>query len=236
MDYSQIKGKVIVITGASRGIGRATANLLEKWDAKLVLGSRNITNLEMNLNSENVLTLQVDVRDEESVKHFVDKSIQVFGHVDVLINAAGIGMFASVLDSDTKDFDDMVAVNLRGTYLSCKYVGRQMKKQQDGQILNLVSIAGTTALAGGGGYSASKFGVMGLTKVLQAELRGEGIRITSVMPGAVDSTFWDDIELKPDRNKMVPVQSVAEHLAFLLCQSKRSVVDEITIMPPDGIL
>lgn len=236
MVYSQLKEKVVVIIGASRGIGRETAELLDQYEAKLVLGARDITELGQQFTRKEVYPLEIDVRDEESVNHFVDQSVQRFGRIDVLINAAGVGTFSSIIDSDTKDFDDMITVNLRGTYLSCKYFGKQMKQQQDGQILNLVSIAGNTALAGGGGYSASKFGVLGLTKVLQAELRTEGVRITSVLPGAVNSSFWDHIHPKPDVENMIPAKSIAEHIAFLLCQPKQSVVDEITIMPPEGIL
>ncbi|WP_180994101.1 SDR family oxidoreductase [Bacillus sp. Marseille-P3661] len=236
IDMTQLKDQVVVITGASRGIGRATAELLYNYGAKLVLGSRNIEDLEKAFPSEDALVLRVDVSDEESVKQFLDRSVDHFGRVDVLINAAGFGVFDSVLDSETKDFDNMIAVNLRGTYLTCKYFGRHMREHQCGQILNLVSIAGTVALAGNGGYTASKFGVRGLTKVLQAELRREGIRITSVLPGAVNSSFWNEIEPKPDVSNMIPVQSIAEHILFLLCQPKQSVVDEITIMPPAGIL
>lgn len=236
MDLSHLKNKVIVITGASRGIGRAATELLDKWGVKLVLGSKDVDQLIKDFQGDNVLSIPLDVRNEDSVKQFVTKSITHFGRIDVLINAAGVGKFASILESDTNDFDEMVAVNLRGTYLTCKYFGRVMKEHKDGQILNLVSIAGTTALPGNGGYSSSKFGVYGLTKVLQAELRREGICITSVIPGAIDSSFWDQINPKPDPSNMIPVQSITEHIAFLLSQPKDSVIDEITIMPPGGIL
>src|SRR5690606_296539 len=148
--------------------------------------------------SENVLELPLDVTNEESVKSFYDKAIKHFGTVDVLINSAGVGVFESIIDSSTEDFDRMIEVNLRGTYLTCKYFGKHMDDNKSGHILNLVSIAGTTALQGCGGYSASKFGVMGLTKVLQAELRGKGVQVTSVVPGSVSSSFWDQIEPKPD--------------------------------------
>ncbi|WP_156291252.1 SDR family oxidoreductase [Oceanobacillus salinisoli] len=236
LNLSQLKNKVIVITGASRGIGKATAEALHKWDVKLVLGARSVKKLSNEFNSENVLLIPLDVRDENSVQQFTEKAKEKFGRVDVLINTAGVGTFDSVLESKTEDFDDMLAVNLRGTYLTCKYFGRMMKEQQDGQILNFVSIAGTTALPGNGGYSASKFGVYGLTKVLQAELRREGIRITSVLPGSIDNSFWDDKDFDLDKSNMIPQDSIVEHISYLLCQPKNSVVDEITIMPPYGIL
>jgi 3-oxoacyl-[acyl-carrier protein] reductase len=230
------KDKVVMITGASKGIGKATAKILDEMGVKLVLGARDISELHENFPRNDVLKLNLDVTDEESVKNFVQQSITKFGKIDALINAAGIGVFSTIVDSETQDFDKMIAVNLRGTYLTCKYVARHMRNRQEGQILNLVSVAGTTALAGCGGYSASKFGVLGLTRVLQAELRTEGIRLTSVIPGAVSSSFWDSIEPKPDLTEMIPVQSIAEHLAFLLNQPTQAVVDEITIMPPNGIL
>jgi 3-oxoacyl-[acyl-carrier protein] reductase len=233
---SNDKDKVVLITGASKGIGRATAQMLNEMGVKLVLGARDTSVLKEDFSSENVLKLNVDVSDEDSVKRFVQGSIDKFGKIDVLINAAGMGVFSNIVDSETEDFDQMIAVNLRGTYLTCKYVARHMRNRKEGQILNLVSVAGTTALAGCGGYSASKFGVLGLTRVLQAELRQEGIRLTSVIPGAVSSSFWDSINPKPDLTEMIPVQSIAEYLVFLLNQPSQSVVDEITIMPPNGIL
>lgn len=236
IELSELKGKVVMITGASKGIGKATADLLMKWDVNLALGARSIEKLSHEYSGDNVLIFPLDVSEESSVQQFIKMTIEKFGRIDVLINSAGIGSFAGILESDTKEFDDMLAVNLRGTYLTCKYVGRLMKEKQDGQILNLVSIAGTTALPGNGGYAASKFAVRGLTQVLQAELRRDGIRITSVLPGSIDSPFWDDIDMRLDKATMIPLQSIAEHLAFLMCQPKQSVVDEITIMPPHGIL
>ncbi|MGP4041838.1 SDR family oxidoreductase [Gracilibacillus sp. D59] len=236
MDFSQIKDKVIVIVGASKGIGRQTAISLANHGAKLVLGSRNIETLQQSFEGENITSFPVDVTDEDSVNHFVKKSVERFGRVDVLINSAGIGTFDNILESSTEDFDNMVAVNLRGTYLTCKYFGRVMRDQKQGQILNLASIAATTALPGNGGYTASKFGVHGLTKVLQQELRREGVRITSVLPGAINSSFWDHVSFDLDVDNMIPVESIAEHLIYLICQPQQAVVDEITIMPPNGIL
>ncbi|WP_236686906.1 SDR family oxidoreductase [Ornithinibacillus contaminans] len=236
MDLSQLKGKVVVITGASRGIGKAIADMLVKWDVKLVLGARSIEQLATDYQQDNVLLVPLNVREEKSVEQLVGQAVTNFGRIDVLINSAGVGTFANILDSDTQDFDDMIAVNLRGTYLTCKHVGGIMKEQQDGQILNLVSVAGSTALPGNGGYTASKFGVRGLTQVLQSELRSDGVRITAVLPGAIDSPFWETSNFELDKANMIPLQSIAEHIAFLLCQPKQSVVDEITIMPPYGIL
>jgi 3-oxoacyl-[acyl-carrier protein] reductase len=227
-----LKGKTIAITGSSRGIGKAIAALIEESGGNVALGSRSNT-YDTN---QNVLKLPLDVTSEESVKDFYEQAIQHFGNVDILINAAGVGVFSSVIDSSTEDFDHMINVNLRGSYLTCKLFGRYMAEKQSGHILNLVSVAGTTALPGNGGYSASKFGLMGLTKVLQAELRGKGVQVTAVIPGSVKSSFWDNIEPKPNMDDMIPVESLAKHLLFLINQPAGAFVDEITIMPPRGIL
>ncbi|WP_274856888.1 SDR family oxidoreductase [Bacillus methanolicus] len=228
----QLKGKTIVITGSSKGIGKETALLLKDRGANLVLGSRS--NIEKV--SENLLELPLDVKSEQSVKEFYERAVKHFGTIDVLINCAGVGMFANTIDLSTDDFDQMISVNLRGTYLTCKYFGKHMAEQGIGQIINLVSIAGTTALPGCGGYSASKFGVLGLTKVLQLELRQKGVQVTGVIPGAVSSSFWENIEPKPDISKMIPAVTVAKHLLYLITQPSGAFVDEITIMPPLGIL
>jgi 3-oxoacyl-[acyl-carrier protein] reductase len=227
-----LKGKTVAITGASRGIGKKIASIIQELGGNLVLGGRSLSEKM----SEQVLELPLDVSDEETVKFFYERAINHFGKVDVLINSAGIGFFASILESSTEEFDQMISVNLRGTYLTCKYFGKHMAERGEGHILNVVSIAGTTALPGCGGYSASKFGLRGLTKVLQAELRTQGVQVTSVIPGSVNSSFWDQIDSTFDMSKMIPVESLAKHLLYLFNQPPGAFVDEIIIMPPLGIL
>lgn len=240
-DFSSIRGKTIAITGASRGIGKETAQLVGTLGVNLVLGSRNVHELkqlasQIEADGTSVLVVELDVTDESSVRNFLDSSISHFGSVDVLINSAGVGTFTSILDLSTDDFDNMIAVNLKGTFLCCKYFAQHMADRNRGQILNMVSIAGTTTLPGCGGYSASKFGILGFTRVLQAELRQKGVQVTSVLPGAVDSPFWDKMCEKPDTENMIPLSVIARHILYLLIQPDGAVVDEITIMPPLGIL
>lgn len=229
---NRIEGKTIVITGATTGIGAAVAQLLKERGALIVTGSRSSRFDETN----RTLEMPLDVTDEESVHTFCEKAAAKFGPIDVLINCAGTGTFGHVTSSSTEDFDNMIAVNLRGSYLMCKHIGAEMEKQGYGHIINLISIAGKTALAGGGGYTASKFGLLGLTNVLQAELRPKGIEVTAFLPGAVDSPFWDHITPKPDVERMIPVATVAEHLFYVINKPPGAFMDEVTIMPPLGIL
>ncbi|MFD2372142.1 SDR family oxidoreductase [Brevibacillus sp. GCM10020057] len=238
IDFGQLRGRTIAITGASKGIGKATAVFLDQLGANLVLGARNENGLKSVASQmhSNPLVMSLDVTDESSVRRFAGQAISTYGKVDVLINCAGIGVFQPTLTMDTDDFDRMVSVNLRGTFLCCKHFGQHMVQNHGGRIINLVSIAGTTALSGCGGYSASKFGVLGLTRVLQMELRGKGVQVTAVLPGAVHTPLWDLVEPKPDTSQMIPVESLAKHIVYLLCQPEGAVIDEITIMPPLGIL
>lgn len=233
-----LQGKTIAIAGASKGIGKETALLLSSLGVNLVLGSRTAGGLEelAPCPAAQVLALELDVAREESVDRFMKAAAQRFGTVDAVINSAGTGKFASVLSLSAEDFDRMIAVNLRGTFLIGKYFGRHMAQNRAGKILNIISIAGTTALPGGGGYSASKFGALGLSRVMQAELRSQGVEVINVLPGAAATSFWDEIHPKPDAAKMIPVKSLAKHLVYLLCRQEGAFVDEIAIMPTLGIL
>lgn len=227
-----LKGKTVVITGASKGIGKATADLLRSYDVNLALGSRTLKK------QSNYQELQhsLDVTDESSVKQFLALVLESFGSADIVINCAGVGKFADILESSTEDFDQMLAVNLKGTYLIAKYFGRHMSEKSYGKILNILSIAATTALNGCGGYTASKAGALGLTRVLQTELRKKGVEVTAVLPGSINSSFWDGMESTPPKKDMIPVNTMAQHIINIMLQPPGSVIDEVTIMPPYGIL
>ncbi|MCI2256051.1 SDR family oxidoreductase [Domibacillus sp. PGB-M46] len=227
-----LKGKTIVITGSSKGIGKETAELLLENGANVVLESRSS---KVN-RKEHSLELPVGLTSEGSVEAFCKQAMAHFGTIDVLINSAGTGTSTSIIDSSTEDFDQMIAVNLRGTYLNCKCFGRHMEKKQQGHTINLISIAGTTALAGGGGYFASKFGPIGLIKVLQFKLRTKGVQVTAVLPGAFSSSFWDQINPKPNLSNIPPKKIVAQHLMNLINQPSGAYIDKLTIMPPLGIV
>lgn len=239
----RLKGKTVAVTGASKGIGRETALQLAALGANLVLGARDTAALE-SLAAEvrktapeaDLAYCSLDVTDGESVRKFAQLGAERFGRVDALVNNAGFGVFAPALEMSPDDFSRMVDVNLKGAFLCAQAFGRLMAAEGQGQILNLVSIAGTTALAGCAGYSASKFGLLGLTKVLQTELRRQGVQVTAVIPGSVRSSFWDGMEFTPNLEDMIPTETLAAHLVYLLGQPPGAFIDEITIMPPKGIL
>jgi 3-oxoacyl-[acyl-carrier protein] reductase len=239
----RIKGMTVAVTGASRGIGWETALQLAAQGANLLLGARDTAALEQLVGEirkfhpdVQAAAAELDVTDEGSVRVFAELGAERFGKVDALVNNAGFGVFNSALELSAADFSRMVDVNLKGAFLCAQAFGRLMVAQGSGKILNLVSIAGTTALPGCAGYSASKFGLLGLTKVLQAELRGQGVQVTAVIPGSVRSSFWDGMEFTPNLDDMIPTETLAAHLVYLLGQPEGAYIDEITIMPPKGIL
>lgn len=236
IDYQKLSGKTVAITGASRGIGFEIAKLLNQFGANLLLGSRQILENKLNPHENKVLSIALDVTDEQSVTNFLDRGISTFDQIDVLINCAGTGVFSNALELSADDFDRMISVNLRGTFLTSKYFGKHMVENGSGHILNIASIAATNALPGCAGYSASKFGVLGLTKVLQTELRRKGVQVSAILPGSVNTPFWDSIDPKPDTSQMIPPEALAHQILYVMCQPKGVVIDEITIMPPMGIL
>lgn len=233
-----LKGKNIAITGASKGIGKETAKLLSSLGANLLLGARTLDALiEVSANQSNKVVHQfLDVTNEDSVRNFVELGISEFGEIDALVNCSGYGTFNSFLELSTEEFDRMISVNLRGTFLTSKYFSKHMVKNKRGQIININSIAGEMVLEGNAGYSSSKFGLLGLSKVMQLELRKQGVYVTSVLPGSTSTSFWDHIENHPDKSKMIPQDVVAKHIVSILCQPEGVVVEEVTITPPLGIL
>nr|WP_106779512.1 SDR family oxidoreductase [Lysinibacillus timonensis] len=237
-DANSLKGKTVAITGASKGIGKETAILLSSLGANLLLGARSIENLSefANLISTKVAYQYLNVEDEKSVQEFFNVGVSTFGKIDALINSAGYGTFNSFLELTTEEFDRMISVNLRGTFITSKYFAEHMVNNKQGQIININSIAGNTVLEGNSGYSASKFGLLGLSKVMQLELRKLGVYVTNVLPGSTSTTFWDNIENHPDKTKMIPQDVIAKHIASILCQPEGVVVEEVTITPPLGIL
>ncbi|MDM5335756.1 SDR family oxidoreductase [Fictibacillus enclensis] len=236
-----LTGKHIVLLGASTGIGWDTAHLLRKQGANLSLGSRSITKRRESWNaihgncSQSFLE-NVDITDEKSIINFKEKAIDRFGAIDVLINSAGVGYFSPAEKFEIEVFKEMININLIGTFLTCQSFGKEMLQQGFGRIYNIISVAGKIGLEGCAGYSASKFGVTGFSKVLQAEWRKKGIQVTSVYPGAINSSFWNQLEETPDKAKMISTHSFAKSMVSLIQLPDESFVDEITIMPPHGVL
>jgi 3-oxoacyl-[acyl-carrier protein] reductase len=241
MSTSSLQSRVAVITGAGSGIGKATAVAIAQAGAKVVLAARTRHHLEEVAHSiiqtgGTALVVPTDVGDESQVQRLITTAHNHFGHLDILVTSAGGATFGPLIESRTEDWDMMINVNLRGIYLCGKYALAVMIPQGRGHILNVLSIASQTILPGSAGYTASKFGALGLTKVMAAEVRALGIKVTAVIPGAVDTPLWDKSGGTLDRGKMLSATDVAAVILSVITQPPSIYTDEIVLMPPLGIL
>ena len=236
-----LKDKVAIITGASRGIGRATALAFAQAGAKVVLAARTQHDLEtvadlIRTDGGEALVAPTDVTRTDAVEAMVNRTLAAYGQIDLLVNNAGIGVFETIADSDPEVWTQVVAANLKSTYLCSKYVLPSMLARQSGQIINVLSIAAKVAFKASSAYCAAKAGALAFTKVLAEEVRSENIRVTAVFPGSVDTPFWTEIEGHPDLNLMLKPEHVAETILFIATQPAGMVTDEIVVTPPLGVL
>jgi 3-oxoacyl-[acyl-carrier protein] reductase len=241
MSFPHLHDHVAVVTGAGSGIGRAIALSLAREGVHVVLAARTRQNLEtlahdITTNGGRALVVPTDVGDEAQVEHLIAQTQQHCDRLDILITSAGGATFGPILESRTEDWDAMININLRGAYLSCKHALKLMIPQGHGHILNVLSIASNTILPGSTGYTASKFGALGLTKVIAAEVRAYGIKVTAVIPGAVDTPLWDKSGGTLDRQKMLSPQDIASAMVSIIAQPPGLHTDEIILMPPLGVL
>jgi len=232
---------VVVVTGAGRGIGRATALRLAQEGCRLALVARTASDLDrvgtdVTGAGGEVRCFPASVTDEEALRQVVAGVEAVWERIDALVNCAGAGSFAPVESVLVDAWRRIIETNLTGTFLACRAVLPGMLRRGSGQIVNLISIAGKTALPNASAYCASKWGALGFTRVLAAEVRRRGIRVTALCPGSVATPFWDGIDHELDVNRMLRPEDVAGTIRFLLAQPPGIFTDEMEVMPPDGIL
>lgn len=230
----RLEGKVVAITGASSGIGRGIAERFAKEGARVVLGARNADKLEaaaraITAAGGHALALPVDVRKEEEIVAFVQGAVKKYGQLDVFVNNAGIGVWKRVEETSLAELHAVMRTNLYGTFLGCREAFRQMRAQgSGGTILNVSSMAGKDAWEGTAVYSASKFGIQGLTRALADEGRELGIRVSCICPGMVDTPMITS-EDAPSRELLLDVADVAEAAIYLATLSRNVMVSEIVL-------
>jgi len=242
MDF---QGKVVLITGASGGIGKATVKLFAQEGAKLVLVGTSKDKLErvakdLNLKEENYMLSPTNVAKEAKVAKLVEETVNRFGTIDVFFNNAGIeGKFQMISDTTAENLDEVLDVNLKGIYYGLKHVMPIMMKQKYGSIINTASVAGFIGSPGMAPYVASKHAVLGITKTAALECAGTGVRVNAVCPAPVNTRMMRSIEssINPDSPEdakklfaeMIPMNRYAEpeeiaQLVLFLASDKSSYI------------
>lgn len=230
-----------LITGASSGIGRATAEAFAKSGIDLALVSRSHGPLEdlardLQRQGVEVKPFCIDLSKVDEVGTEISKLITNVGPIDILINNAGMGYTAALLDTPLTDWQAVLDLNLTSPFQCIQAVIPQMRSQQQGTIINVISIAGQQAFPQWGAYCASKFGFMGLTKALAQEERQYGIRVTAMCPGAVNTPLWDTptVDADFDRTAMLKPEDVAQAILNIVQMPQNSVIEELVLMPNAG--
>lgn len=237
----KLAGQVAVVTGAGRGIGRAISSALAREGAAVVLAARSGPELdgvahEIEQAGGRALAVPTDVRQEASVEALVRRALAEWRQVDVLVNAAGVATFAPVTDAKLDDWDQMLAVNLRGAVLCCRAVLPAMIGRRRGTIINVGSVVTSRSLTGSAAYTASKYGLLGFSRVLAEEMRSHGVRVGVLSAGATDTPLWDAMPGAPARDRMLRADQVAEVALLMACLGPNATLEEVTLLPAGGIL
>ncbi len=223
--------RVVMITGSTRGIGLSTAVEFLKSGDNVVIFCRHkqhVTKAITQLGGQNILGLVGDVRREGDVRRIVAQCLKHFGRIDILINNAGIAAYKEIEKISQKEWDDILDTNLKGCFLFMRQVIPVMKKQRKGVIINISSGLGVSGEANFSAYCASKFGVIGLTQSIADETAGTGLRIYSLLPGAVNTTLISDTGLEMEPSELLAPDYVAKRI-LRLAEGKRKSGQSVTV-------
>lgn len=236
-----LKDKVAIVTGGTRGIGRAIALKLADHGANIVINYRNSDKEAEELKAileekgVKVLTVKCDISNFEDSKNLMDKCKEVFGKIDILVNNAGITKDTLIMRMKEEDFDNVIDVNLKGTFNCAKHASAIMLKQRFGKIINMTSVVGIAGNAGQVNYAASKAGVIGLTKSLAKELGSRGITVNAVAPGFINTDMTASLseKVKEEASKNIPLkrlgdpEDVANLVGFLASDSANYITGQV---------
>ena len=241
---NNIEGKVVVITGASSGLGEATARLLSAQGASVVLGARRADRIqalanELTAAGGKAITVTTDVTHRDQVKRLVDSAVRACGRIDVMINNAGLMPQSPLERLKIDEWDRMIDVNIKGVLYGIAAALPHMKQQKAGHIINVSSVAGHKVRAGGAVYAATKHAVLALSEGLRQEVKPYNIRTTVISPGAVATELPESVT-EPDTaasihkfyaELAIPANSFARAVAFAISQPEEVDVNEILFRP-----
>ena len=231
-----LKGKTAVVTGSTKGIGKAIATELVRAGVNVIVSSRDSREVELTVTELNeigrgrVAGSACDVRDYTQVGKLFETAVNTFGGVDILVNNAGIGIFGSVEEMVPEDFRAILETNVLGVYHCCHRAIPLMKQGGGGYIINISSLAGVNAHPRMAAYNASKFGLNGFTEALMQEVRHDGIKVSYIMPGSVNTHFGGD-EPSDEQSWQLQPDDIARVVLDLLNHPDRSLPSRVEIRP-----
>lgn len=237
----RFENKIVLVTGAGRGIGASIAKRFASEGAEVIVNysgndeAVQKTVDEITATGGQAQKYKCSVNDSESVKVMIDEIIKKFGRIDILVNNAGITKDGLMLRMTDEDFDRVIDVNLKGTFNCTKYVSKYMLKQKSGKIINISSVVGLSGNAGQVNYSASKAGIIGITKSAAKELSSRGITVNAVAPGYVDTDMTkvlsDNIRNEILKNiplqRMGNVEDISNCVAFLASEDASYITGQV---------
>lgn len=238
MQEKLITGKVAIVTGAGRGIGRSIALTLARNGARVSLAARTGAEIEAVcaeieafglFNDEQAVSFCTDVSREADVRVLVRKTVERFGRLDILVNNAAVGVFGPLVETTTQQWDQAMAVNARGPFLMCREAIPYLRQQERSFIINIASVVGVKGYADQAAYSASKHALMGMTKALAREVKQDGIRVHAICPGGVDTGLIGQARPDLDRSVLMQPQEIADIVLFLVTRQGNAVIDEIQV-------
>lgn len=229
-----VKGKNILVAGATGSIGLAAVKLLSGSGANVFITGRNKEKLqqiavECKISSDKIFA--ADLANTDHVHQLKNKYFEVMPGIDVLVNASGIGIIKPVEQLTDEEFLQTINTNLYAAFLLVKAFLPAMKETKIGLIINIPGVLGKVPMAGAAAYSASKYGLVGMMQSIREELKRTEIRITNLFLGGVDSAFWDTIDLRVQRDKMIMAEEAAKAIWFLCQQPASGVVSEMVLQP-----
>ena len=229
-----LANRKVLLVGATGGIGEETLKLLTSSQANVFITGRDQAKLnelagKFGIPSDQVF--QMDISKEDEVHEVATKIHAKVPKVDILINAAGIGIIKPIEQLSGEEFSRTIDVNLKGTFFLFKSFLPPMKASKKGLFINLPGVLGKSPMAGASAYAASKYGLNGLTKSVREELKRTEIRITNIYLGGTDTPFWDEIDMRVKRDKFVTAKEAARAIWFLCQQPSSGVVSEMVLQP-----
>ena len=230
-----LAGLTAIVTGSSKGIGYSIAEALARANANVVVSARKAAEVTEAarrleaLGSGKVLGIPCDVGRLDDVRRLVGQTAETLGGIDVLVNNAGFGIFAPIDQIAPEDWDRLIATNLSGVFYCCREAIPHLRDSLDAWIINIASLAGKNPFAGGSAYNASKFGLVGFSEAMMLDVRQQGIRVSYIMPGSVD-TYFNHNEPGAGAWKIQP-EDVGQVVMDLLALPKNSLVSRVEMRP-----